>query len=92
MYSLGMSSDTQLNEKEILTDMLQGAKHMAACYINAALECSNDVTRESLAKLAREKVRDAGLIYKVMSQKGWYKVEPAKDVRKSTSINPDNIQ
>ena len=69
---------TNMQDKELMTDVLSSQKLMAANYSTFATECATPCVREDMLMLLREEHDIQADIYKEMSNRGWYAVQPAE--------------
>ncbi|GBF32587.1 hypothetical protein DCCM_0783 [Desulfocucumis palustris] len=67
-----------LGDREILTDLLLGAKHISTCYHHAILEAASDRSRNVLMQLHNDELNTHRQIFELMYTRGYYQVEPAR--------------
>jgi spore coat protein CotF len=67
----------KLGTKEILTDMMQGEKHLATAYCQAELESANQFLRRELGNMQRMIQENHAKLFHEMHQRGWYQTPVA---------------
>jgi spore coat protein CotF len=72
-----MPGMVNITDKDIANIILNQHKHEAATLTNFILECSNDQLREDAENALQQVFRHQKDIFDLMSQKGWYRVQPA---------------
>lgn len=70
------NTNTYYSNKDILTDVLTSIKSLAALYHNFSIESSNDFVFDISRDLQDEIYEEQRDCYNLLSNKGWYKVEP----------------
>ena len=65
-----------MQEREILLDLLSGAKHSVNCYTTAIMEGSNQQLRSTFQTLRDEAEQMQYQIFQMAEQKGWYMPAP----------------
>lgn len=71
----------QMNERDFVNDMLSTEKYMANAYSVAINEASHEHLFNDLMGIYTETQQMRNDLYKLMFQKGWYKLE-AQDMQK----------
>ena len=71
-------SDTTLNEKDALQDMLDGEKALMSLYTTALYEGSGKNMRKNFAENLTTVAQDQYTLYQQMSSRGYYEAPPAK--------------
>lgn len=71
-------SDTQLNEKDALTDMLESEKQLISLYATAIFEGSGKNVRKSFASHLSGVAENQYCIFSQMSSRGYYAPAPAQ--------------
>lgn len=70
-------SGTQMNDKDILTDILITEKNMSDNYSIALNEMSNEYLYKELFTIFEETKKAQRRIFNLLFQKGWYALERA---------------
>jgi len=63
-------------DRDILTDMLSGAKTISTGYHTAVLESANDRVRGTLIQINNEELNIQKQIFDFMHSRGWYPLDP----------------
>lgn len=69
--------DSELTDRDRLTDMLLLTKAVAGSYHSAALEAATPKIRTSMTGLHQDELEHAELLFSAMEERGWYRPEPA---------------
>jgi len=67
----------QFSDRDIMTDLLLGTKHISSSYHNAVLESANDRIRNTLIQLNNDEINMQKHIFNLMHDRNWYQVRPA---------------
>jgi spore coat protein CotF len=65
-----------MQERDIVNDILAGAKTSINTYTTAIMECSNQQLRSTLQTLRNEAEQMQYQLYQIAEQKGYYKPAP----------------
>lgn len=65
-----------MQERDILNDLLGGAKASISCYTTAIVECSNQQLRSTFQTLRTEAEQMQYQLYQMAEQKGYYMPAP----------------
>ena len=71
----------KMGDKEILKDSLQSQKHISDTYNLFAGECVNEKLRTEMLSILGDEHRIQADIFCNLQSKGWYKVEPADQMK-----------
>ncbi|MGB9802478.1 MAG: spore coat protein [Desulfofundulus sp.] len=66
----------QFTDRDILADMLIGAKMISTGYHTAVLEAANDRVRNTLIQINNEEMSTQKQIFDLMHSRGWYPLDP----------------
>ncbi|MHB8125810.1 MAG: spore coat protein [Desulfitobacteriaceae bacterium] len=85
MNSMNISSQQNLSEQEIMTDLLATEKHITSAYNTFITETTCSNLRQNLKNILNEEQSIHENLYNTMSQKGWYTVSnaPSQEVQKA---------
>lgn len=67
----------QFGDREIMTDLLLGTKHISANYHRAVLESANDRIRNTMIQLNNDEINMQKQLFDLMHDRNWYEVRPA---------------
>jgi len=67
-----------MQDKELMMDMLSTQKLITSVYSSFANECACKSVRDDFLNMLREEHDIQADIYKEMSNRGWYAVQPAE--------------
>lgn len=70
----------RLDDRDIVTDCLNGTKFTSTNYHKAILEAANDNIRGSFFRMHNDLMNMQKTLFDLMHQRGWYQVEPATGV------------
>lgn len=68
-------SNTDMTEKEMMTDILNSQKQMTGMYNTFANECSAPAVRDEFMNLLNEEHQIQADVFSEMQKRGWYPVE-----------------
>ncbi len=71
-------SDTQLNEKDAITDMIESEKQLMSFYTTALFEGSSKSIRKDFAAHLNSVAENQYCLYSQMSSRGYYTPTPAQ--------------
>ncbi|HAU32619.1 MAG: Coat F domain protein [Desulfotomaculum sp. 46_296] len=66
----------EFTDRDILTDILTGAKTISTGYHTAVLESANDRVRGTLIQINNEELNIQKKIFDLMHSRGWYPLDP----------------
>lgn len=66
----------EFTDRDILTDILTGAKTISSGYHTAVLESANDRVRGTLIQINNEEINAQKQIFDLMHSRGWYPLDP----------------
>lgn len=75
-----------MQERDILNDLLGGAKASISCYTTAIVECSNQQLRSTFQTLRTEAEQMQYQLYQMAEQKGYYMADPQANQNDVQSI------
>ncbi len=67
----------RFSDRDIMTDLLLGAKYISAQYHMAVLESANDRVRNTLIQLNNDEINLQKQMFSLMNDRDWYQVRPA---------------
>lgn len=67
----------RLDDRDIVTDCLNGTKFSSTNYHQAILEAANDNIRNTFFRMHNDHMMMHKTLFDLMHQRGWYQVEPA---------------
>ena len=73
-----MNQNTEMSEKEIISDVLYSQKHITETYNTFANECSAPMVRDAFLNLLEEEHQMQAEIFSEMQKRGWYQPEQAQ--------------
>ena len=71
-------SNTDMTEKEMMTDILNSQKQMTGMYNTFVNECSAPAVRHEFMNLLNEEHQIQADVFSEMQKRGWYPVENAE--------------
>ncbi len=73
-----METNTQMGDREYLTDVLMSQKQITSTYNIFAGECANLKMRDEFLSILKEEHEIQSDIFSEMQSRGWYKTENAE--------------
>ncbi len=81
-----------LNDRDIVTDCLEGTKHSSSTFHRAVIEASNDNIRNAFSRMHNDTLMMNKTLFDLMHQRGWYHVEPATGMGMRTQFQQQSPQ
>lgn len=83
-HSTGLPKGPEMNDRDRINDILATQKYLSDGYNVAVNEAGTDELFQTQLQLLNEIHQSQREIFKLMQQKGWYKLEPEQDKAKIT--------